>query len=60
MAAEEPNKALMSALGTLVTTGVLWASTGHLNLDQEGVTLLGGALTTVLVWAVSNRKKLFG
>lgn len=60
MTTEEPNKAIMSAVGTLVTTGVLWASTGHLNLDQEGVTLIGGALTTLLVWAISNRKKLLG
>jgi hypothetical protein len=53
-----PNKALVAAVGTLVTTGLRWVISGELNLDDEGVVALAGALTTALVYAVSNWKRL--
>lgn len=55
----EPNKAIVAALATVVTTGVRWAVSDDLNLNDEGLIALGGAITTVLVYAVSNFRKLF-
>lgn len=52
------NKALVSAVGTLALVGVRWAISGHLNLDDEGVVGLAGALTTAGVYAVSNFTRL--
>ena len=51
-----PNKAVATAVTTLVTVGVQWAVSGDFTLDDEGITALGGALATVLVYAVSNWK----
>ena len=53
-----PNKAVAAALTTLVTVGVQWAVSGELGLEQEGITALGGALATLVVYAVSNWKRL--
>jgi len=52
-----PNKAVATALTTLVTAGIQWAASGSLQLDQEGLTVLGGAAATLLVYFVSNWKK---
>jgi hypothetical protein len=54
----QPNKAIVAAVGTLVTTGLRWVISGELELDDEGVVALAGALTTALVYAVSNWKRL--
>jgi len=54
----QPNKALVAAVGTLVTVGLRWAVSGDLSLDDEGVVGLAGAVTTLLVYAVSNWKRL--
>lgn len=59
-AVNEPNKAVTAALGTVVLVGVRWAISGHLNVDDEGVVGLAGALTSLAVYAVSNRKRLLG
>jgi hypothetical protein len=53
-----PNKALVAAVGTLVTTGLRWALSGELQLEDVGVVALAGAITTALVYAVSNWKRL--
>jgi hypothetical protein len=53
-----PNKAIAAALTTLVTIGSQWVATGSLQFDQEGITALGGAVATVLVWFISNWKPL--
>ena len=53
------NKALVSATGTVVLVGVRWAVSGDLNLTDEGVVALAGALTSLGVYAVSNFKRLF-
>lgn len=57
---EDPysNKAIASALTTIVAVGVQWVSTGELELRQEGTTALAGAVATLLVYAVSNWRKL--
>jgi hypothetical protein len=52
------NKAIVSATGTVVLAGLRWAASGHLNLDDEGLVVLGGAITTLLVYGVSNYKRL--
>lgn len=57
---EDPyaNKAVAAALVTIVTLLVQMASSDwKLSLDQEGITAIGGAITTLLVWAVSNWKR---
>lgn len=51
-----PNKAVATAVTTLITVGIQWLATGGLQLDQEGITALGGAVATVLVYAISNWK----
>lgn len=53
-------KAVTAALGTVVLVAARWAISGHLNLDDEGVVGLAGALTSLAVYAVSNRKRLLG
>lgn len=54
----KPNKAAVSALGTCVVVGLRWAVSGHLNLSDEGLVGLAGALTTIAVYAVSNYRSL--
>jgi hypothetical protein len=56
----QPNKALVAAVGTLVTTGLRWVISGEFQASDEGVVALAGAVTTVLVYAVSNYRRLFG
>ena len=55
-----PNKAIATAATALATFGLQWAVSGEFSLDQEGITVVGGAAATVLVWFVSNWKKLGG
>lgn len=51
------NKAI--AAGATATVGVLtqWLATGQFTLSQEGVTAIVGAVATLLVYLVSNRKR---
>lgn len=46
----------------LAVTGVLvqWLATKGLNLDQEGVTAIVGAVVSFAVYQISNRRKLVG
>lgn len=54
-----PNKAIVAAIITLVTVFVqLAASDWDLSLEQEGITAIGGAVATLLVYAVSNWRRL--
>lgn len=53
------NKTIVSAVGTLVLVGLRWLISGQINLDDEGVVALAGAVTTALVYVVSNYKRLF-
>jgi hypothetical protein len=46
-------------VGTLVTTGLRWVISGEFQASDEGVVALAGAVTTVLVYAVSNYRRLF-
>ena len=55
-----PNKALVSALGTVVLVVLRWVVSGDLQLDDEGLIALAGAVTSLLVYAVSNFKRLVG
>ena len=52
-----PNKAIAAALTTIVTVAVQWVASGELGLQQEGITAIGGAFATLLVYAVSNWKR---
>ena len=52
-----PNKAIAVSVTTLVTAGLQWVVSGDVQLDQEGITVVGGAAASVLVYAVSNWKK---
>jgi hypothetical protein len=54
------NKAVIAAIGTLVTTGLRWAISGEFSLNDEGVVALAGAITTVAVYAVSNYRRVLG
>lgn len=51
------NKAITAFVGFAIAFVVQWLASHGLQLDQEGVTAIAGVLTTLLVWAVSNRKK---
>lgn len=55
-----PNKAVAAALTTLLGVLVQWLSTGHFTLEQEGTTAIVGAVATLLVYAVSNYRRLLG
>lgn len=58
--AEDPyaNKAVAAALVTLLTVIIQLASSNwKISLDQEGITAIGGAVTTIAVWAISNWKR---
>ena len=54
------NKAVVSALGTLVLVLHRWAVSGEFQLSDEGLITLAGAITTVGVYAVSNFRRLLG
>ena len=45
---------------TVLAVILQWAQSGKLSLEQEGITALAGALSTLLVYAVSNHRRLFG
>lgn len=53
-----PNKALAALVTALLTVALQWASTGNFNLGGEGATAIGGALATLLVYWVSNHRRL--
>lgn len=58
---EDPyaNKAVAAALTTIATVLVQLAlSDWELSLEQEGITALGGAIATLLVYVVSNWKRI--
>jgi hypothetical protein len=52
------NKAVVAAMTTVVGFVIQWLATGSFQLGAEGVTLLTGAVVTLLVYAVSNYKRL--
>jgi hypothetical protein len=53
-----PNKAIAAAVTTLATVIVqLATSDWKLSLDQEGITAIGGAIATILVYAISNWRR---
>ncbi len=58
VADQYPNKAIAAAVTTIGTVLVQLATSGwNLSLNQEGITAIGGAVATVLVYAVSNWKR---
>jgi hypothetical protein len=54
------SKAVVAAVGTIVTVGLRWAVSHRFNLDDEGVITLAGAITTLAVYAVSNYRRILG
>lgn len=54
------NKAVVAALGALVTVGLRWAVSDDFTLNDEGLVALAGAITTVAVYAVSNFRRVLG
>ena len=56
----QPNKAIVAAVTTLVGVIVQWLATGHFSLTQEGTTAITGAVVTILVYLVSNYRRLLG
>lgn len=48
------NKAVVSALGTVVLVGLRWAVSHDFQLGDEGLITLAGSITTLGVYAVSN------
>jgi hypothetical protein len=61
-APDEPfaNKAVVAAIGTIVTVGLRWAVSGHFTLSDEGLVALAGSITTVAVYSVSNFRRVVG
>lgn len=55
-----PNKAIVSAVGTIVLVVARYLVSGELQVEDEGLVALAGAVTTVLVYAVSNFRRLLG
>lgn len=52
------NKAITTAVIAILTVFVqLAASDWNISFDQEGITALGGAIATVLVYFISNFKR---
>jgi hypothetical protein len=54
------NKALVSAVGTVVLVLLRWAVSGEFQYTDEGLITLAGAITTLAVYAVSNFRRLLG
>lgn len=52
-----PNKAIAAAVTVLMTALTQWIATGDLEIDQEGITIIGGGFATALVWYISNWKR---
>lgn len=55
-----PNKAITSALGTVVLVLLRWAVSGEFQFNDEGLITLAGSITTVGVYAVSNFRSSWG
>jgi uncharacterized membrane protein HdeD (DUF308 family) len=55
-----PNKAVIAAVTTIIGVVVQLIATHHWNAEGETVTAFTGALTTLLVYVVSNHRKLVG
>lgn len=57
---EDPyaNKAVMPALVMVIAVILQYVTSEGFSLQQEGVTVLAGAISTLLVYAVSNWKKV--
>lgn len=53
------NKAVVAAVTAVTGVLVQWLSTGDVEFDQEGATAIVGAVATLLVYLVSNHKRLF-
>lgn len=51
------NKTLVSAFGVVVLTGLRWAVSDNFELNDEGIIALGGAITTLGVFVISNFKR---
>ena len=54
------NKAVVAAIGTIVTVLLRWAVSGEFTLSDEGLISLAGAITTTAVYAVSNYRRILG
>lgn len=54
------NKAVVAAIGSIVTVLLRWAVSGEFTLSDEGLVALAGAITTVAVYAVSNYRRILG
>jgi hypothetical protein len=54
------NKAVVAAIGTLITVGLRWAVSDDFTLNDEGIIAIAGAITTVAVYAVSNYRRVLG
>lgn len=54
------NKALVSALGTVVLVALRWAVSDEFQFSDEGLITLAGAVTTLAVYAVSNFRRVLG
>ncbi len=57
---EFPNKAIGAAVTAVATALVQYLSTGEFSMSQEGTTLIGGAVIALVVYLVSNARRLFG
>ena len=54
------NKAVVAAIGSIVTVLLRWAVSDEFTLSDEGLVALAGAITTVAVYAVSNFRRIIG
>jgi uncharacterized membrane protein (GlpM family) len=54
------NKAIVSALGTVVLVLLRWATSGEFQYTDEGLITLAGAITSLAVYAVSNYRRVLG
>lgn len=54
------NKAIVSAIGTIVLVALRWAISDDFTLNDEGLITLAGAITSVGVYAVSNYRRVLG
>jgi hypothetical protein len=52
-----PNKAIAAAVTTLLAVAIQWLTSETFTFEQEGVTAIAGAVTTVLVYVLSNWKR---
>lgn len=55
----EPNKAIAAILTALVALAAQWAASKGFDLDQEGITAALTAVVGIIVYLVSNQKRLF-